>query len=116
MIVVKKCPYCGFENPSDVGECLSCGRKFEVSQAEVQRNIEEMAQGKLGDVVARAAKQVATQEVSTIKHKFDPAWVVKSKVHELKRTAITLLWILGIGGGLFILLQILRVAFPSIFP
>jgi len=113
---MKKCPYCGFENPSDVGECLSCGRKFAVSQAEVQRNIEETAQGKLGNVVARAAKQVAAREVSTMKHKFDPAWVVKAKVHELKRTAVTLLWILGIVGGLFILSRILQVVFPSIFP
>ena len=113
---MKKCPYCGFENPSDVGECLSCGRRFEVSRAEVQRNVEEVAQGKLGNVVARAAKQVATREVSTIKHKFDPTWVVKAKVHELKRTATTLFWVLGIVGGLFILSRILQVALPNIFP
>lgn len=102
----KRCHSCGFRNPPDVGECLVCHRDLLATTVEVRqafKNLSDLAQGKIGEAGTRAAKDFAQEEVSAIKYRFHPLWILKVKLHRLKQALISIFWFFAVIGGIVII-------------
>jgi hypothetical protein len=99
----KKCPHCGFKNPADVGECLVCKKDLPTTTAEIREGIEAIKRATKGDwggVAKKTIDETVDGQVSSLKYRFHPVWLVKAKVHKIKRAFTSLIWILLIIAGL----------------
>lgn len=102
----KKCKYCGFKNPVDVGDCLFCHRDLPMTVGEFKEGIErleDLAEGKVGKVGQEGAKDYVGEVVSSVKYRFHPVWWLKVKLHRLKMTLINIFWFFAIIGGIVII-------------
>jgi len=101
----KNCRYCQFKNPPDIGECLACGRKLPTTIGEVKeafKDLGDLASGEWGKVGERKAKGFAKEQVSSLKYRFHPLWILKVKLHRLKQSLVTTFRIFAIIAGLVI--------------
>jgi uncharacterized BrkB/YihY/UPF0761 family membrane protein len=102
----KKCQYCGFKNPVDVGDCLACHRDLPDSTAEIRQafqNLKDVTQGNIADVGTRVAKNIAQGAVSSAKYQLNPVWIIKVKLHHLKQTVVSIFWFFAIIGAIVII-------------
>jgi hypothetical protein len=104
--VFRKCKHCGFRNPPDVGDCLFCHRDLPITVGEAKeawKNLSDLARGKVGQVGVRVVKEEVGALASSVKYRFHPRWILKIKLHRLKRTLIDLVWVFGVIGGIVLL-------------
>jgi hypothetical protein len=102
----KKCRYCGFKNPLDINRCLSCGKELPTSVKEFKEGMEALGKAVKGDwsgVAKGTQDEFVKDQVSPLKYRYNPVWVVKTKLHRLKQSVITIFWIFAIIGGIVIL-------------
>lgn len=96
---MRKCKYCGFNNPQNTGKCLQCGHSLPVTIGEVKKNIsvlEDVASGKWQTAGKKVAKGVVEDNINDLKNRANPLWWLKIKVFRAKRSCISCLIIIGI--------------------
>ena len=101
----KKCPHCGFKNPSDIGDCLVCKKNLPTSRVEFKEGVEAIKKATKGDwsgVAKKTVDEAVGSQVSSLKYRFHPVWLAKVKIHKIKRGLKSLLWVLAIIAGLAI--------------
>lgn len=104
--MLKRCPHCGFKNPSDVGDCLYCHQDLPETVAEAKeawKTLENAAEGRWGEVGRKLGEDVVAGQVSSLKYRFHPVWFVKVRLYRLKQAFITLIWVFGIIAFLIVL-------------
>lgn len=102
----KKCKYCGFKNPPDISDCLFCHRDLLMTVGEFKEGIETLkkaAKGDWSEVAKEGVDDFVGDQVSSLKYRFHPVWILKVKLHHLKQSLISFFWIMAIIVGLVIL-------------
>jgi hypothetical protein len=108
---MRKCKYCGFENPEDVGECLNCQKELPRTKKELQESWKTAKAALKGDwdkVAKKGIDDYVGDQKSAIKYKFHPVWILKVKFFRFKKTVKVIFIILVILFIFFLLSQIFK--------
>lgn len=97
--MLKRCQHCGFKNPPDVKDCLFCHRDLPVTKEEFKKGIEAIKKATTGDwsgIAKKTRDDFVQGQVSSIKYRFHPIWILRLKLYRLKQSLISLFWVFGI--------------------
>ncbi len=99
---MRKCRYCGFQNPDTASDCLQCGKDLPKTTREVKDAFETLGAAMKGDW-----GKVGRKTVEETKLHLNPLWWLKVKLFRLKQAVIgcLIIWLIIIGlailGGIF---------------
>lgn len=91
----RQCRHCGFKNPIDVGDCLYCRRSLLTTIGDAKkafRTIGNIAKGQWAEAGKQIGGNLVTDQVSSLKYRFNPGWFIKLKLHGLKKAVIGIFW------------------------
>lgn len=73
---------------------------------EFREGVEVLKRAAKGDwtgVAKKGVEDVVGEQVSSIKYRFHPIWILRLKLHRLKQSFVSLLWVFGIIGALVVI-------------
>lgn len=107
---MKKCRYCGFQNPDTASDCLQCGKDLPKTAREVKDAFETLgaaAKGEWGKVGRKTSEDFVKEKVEETKLHLNPFWWLRVKLFRFKQAVIgcLIIWLIILGlailGGIF---------------
>jgi len=99
---MKKCRYCGFENPDTASDCLQCGKDLPKTAKEAKDAFETLGaaiRGEWGKVGRKTSEDFVKGRVEEAKLHLNPLWWLRVKLFRLKQAAIgcLIIWLIILG-------------------
>ena len=84
---MRKCKYCGFNNPDSASECLQCGKNLPISVGEAKKAFSifgDLVKGDVSGAGKKVVEGVVQGSVEDLKVRHNPIWWLKVKLFRAK--------------------------------